>query len=102
VFLIPAERVKNGEERLVVLNTVARSVVEGQRGQHPKYVFTYCGERQKKINNSGWQGARKRAGLSQVRVHDLKHYSEFRIIPSRLLDTLIDRWFSVTYTPLTA
>lgn len=73
VFLIPGERVKNGDERLVVLNTVARSVVEGQRGQHPKYVFTYCGERQKKINNSGWQGARKRAGLSQVRVHDLKH-----------------------------
>jgi integrase len=46
---------------------------ERQRQQHPKYVFTYCGERQKKINNSGWQGARKRAGLSQVRVYDLKH-----------------------------
>jgi integrase len=27
----------------------------------------------KKMNNSGWQGATKRAGLSQVRVHDLKH-----------------------------
>ena len=25
------------------------------------------------MNNSGWQGARKRVGLSQVRVHDLKH-----------------------------
>jgi len=25
------------------------------------------------INNNGWQEARKRAGLQQVRVHDLKH-----------------------------
>jgi integrase len=73
VFLIPAERVKNGEERLVVLNSVARSIVEGQRGQHPEYVFTYCGERQKKMNNSAWRKARARAGLPQVRVHDLKH-----------------------------
>ena len=73
VFLIPAERVKNGEERLVVLNSVVRSIVEGQRGQHPEYVFTYCGERQKKMNNSAWRKARARAGLPQVRVHDLKH-----------------------------
>jgi integrase len=25
------------------------------------------------MNNSGWQTARRKAGLSQVRVHDLKH-----------------------------
>ena len=25
------------------------------------------------MNNTGWQSARKRAGLPQVRVHDLKH-----------------------------
>ena len=25
------------------------------------------------MNNSGWQTARKKAGLSQVRIHDLKH-----------------------------
>jgi integrase len=73
VFLIPEEKVKNGEERLVVLNTVAKSVIESLRGQHPEYVFIYRSERQKKMNNSGWQHARARAGLSQVRVHDLKH-----------------------------
>nr|WP_198683653.1 hypothetical protein [Peristeroidobacter agariperforans] len=32
VFLIPKEHVKNGEERLVVLNRVAKSVVESLRG----------------------------------------------------------------------
>jgi integrase len=73
VFLIPEEKVKNGDERLVVLNSVARSVVESLRGQHPEYVFHYRGRHQKKMNNSGWQHARIRAGLSQVRVHDLKH-----------------------------
>ena len=35
VFIIPGERVKNGDERLVVLNRVAKSVVESQRGKHP-------------------------------------------------------------------
>ena len=73
VFLIPEEKVKNGDERLVVLNTVAKSVIESLRGQHPEYVFHYRGRHQKKMNNSGWQHARIRAGLSQVRVHDLKH-----------------------------
>ena len=32
VFIIPGTRVKNGDERLVVLNRVARSVVEERRG----------------------------------------------------------------------
>lgn len=73
VFLIPEERVKNGEERLVVLNKVAKSIVESVRGQNRMLVFTYCGRRLRKMNNSGWRRARDKAGLSQVRVHDLKH-----------------------------
>jgi integrase len=73
VFIIPEDRVKNGEERLLVLNRVARSVIEDVRGEHPEFVFTYCGHPVTVMNNSGWQGARKRVGLSQVRVHDLKH-----------------------------
>ncbi len=35
---------KNGDERLVVLNRVARSVVDGQTRQHPTHVFTYEGK----------------------------------------------------------
>jgi integrase len=73
VFVIPAHRVKNREERLVVLNSTARAVLEEVRGGHPEYVFTYRGRRINKMNDSGWKNARKRAGLSQVRVHDLKH-----------------------------
>ena len=73
VFIIPESRVKNGEERLLVLNRVAMSVIEEVRGEHPDYVFTFRGHPVTAMNNTGWQNARRRAGLAQVRVHDLKH-----------------------------
>ena len=73
VFIIPGERVKNGEERLVVLNRVAKSVIDEVRGEHPEFVFTYRGHPVTTINNTAWKNARKRTGLTQVRVHDLKH-----------------------------
>ena len=73
LFIIPGDRVKNGEERLVVLNRVAKSVIEEVRGSHPEFVFTYRDRPIGTMNNTGWQSARKRAGLLQVRVHDLKH-----------------------------
>lgn len=73
VFLIPGKFVKNGEDRLVVLNDVAKSVVEEARGEHPEYVFTYKGRAIDRIHNSAWRKARIRAGLPNLRVHDLKH-----------------------------
>jgi hypothetical protein len=42
-FIIPGSSVKNGDDRLVVLNRVALSVIEGRRGIDPPYVFTYKG-----------------------------------------------------------
>lgn len=73
VFIVPDELVKNGEDRVIVLNQVARSVVEEVRGQHDTYVFTYKGHRVGRINNSGWKNAKEKAGLSGIREHDLKH-----------------------------
>lgn len=83
VFLIPGNRVKNGAVRLVVLNSVARSVIEKRRGVHPEFVFAYSRIRKEgkvpvyreveTMNNTSWQKARERAKLPQVRVHDLKH-----------------------------
>ena len=43
VFILPGEYVKNGEPRLVVLNRVAREVVDHRRGIDPVHVFTYEG-----------------------------------------------------------
>jgi len=73
IFLIPGERVKNREERVVVLNRVAQSVVESQRGVHDDYVFTYRGNPIKKMNSTSWKRVRRLVGLSGVRIHDLKH-----------------------------
>lgn len=41
-FIIPEIQVKNGEERLVVLNRVAKSIIEGQRGRHPEFVYVHA------------------------------------------------------------
>jgi len=73
VFIIPDKLVKNREDRLVILNDTARAVIEEVRGIHQKYVFTYSGHPVTKINNSAWKRARKKVGLQQTRVHDLKH-----------------------------
>jgi integrase len=85
VFVIPAEfggrsgrsGVKNHEDRVVVLNDVAKRVIDAQRGRHPEFVFVASKGKPPKpikyMNNTAWQKARKDAGLSLVRVHDLKH-----------------------------
>ena len=73
VFIVPGSRVKNGDERLVALNRVARSVVDTCRGRHPTHVFTYQGHPIHHMLNSAWKKARLRANLPMVRVHDLKH-----------------------------
>jgi integrase len=73
VFVIPSSFVKNGEERLVVLNRVAHSVVEARRGSHATHVFTCEGRPIYRMLTSAWIRARNKVGLPQVRVHDLKH-----------------------------
>ncbi len=66
-------RVKNREERLVVLNVTAQSIIENLRGVHPEYIFTFRGRPVLHMNNTAWKRARKKVGLGLVRVHDLKH-----------------------------
>lgn len=95
VFLIPADfggrhensGVKNRDERLVVLNTVAKSIIDGQRGISREWVFPYNGIGMHRMNDSAWKKARVRAaklwqeqhlrpahpGFACIRVHDLKH-----------------------------
>lgn len=72
VFIIPGAAVKNGEDRLVVLNKITQALINEARGEHPEYVFTYKGNPITRMLNSGWKRARQKANLT-VRVHDLKH-----------------------------
>jgi len=87
IFVIPRDYVKNALDRYVVLNRVARSVIENCRGRHSDFVFTREGSPVTHIYNSGWKAARRRAtaryerefgrpcpaGFRSIRVHDLKH-----------------------------
>lgn len=73
VFVVPAAHVKNKQDRLVVLNDIAKQVIDSRRGCHDTYVFTYKGNPVTRIYNSAWKRAREKAGLSTLRVHDLKH-----------------------------
>ena len=95
VFLIPSDfggrhersGVKNGDERLVVLNSVAKSIIDKQRGISQEWVFPYNGTAMHRMNDSAWKKARVRAaklwqeenlrpahpGYLSIRIHDLKH-----------------------------
>jgi hypothetical protein len=44
VFIIPGQYVKNADDRLVVLNRIAASVVEARRGKHETHVFSFRGK----------------------------------------------------------
>jgi integrase len=91
VFIIPSQYTKNKQDRLVVLNMIAKKVIEEVRGEHETYVFT-CARWGRRIveahdeqfsnkairkpiyqmNNNSWQNAQDVTGIP-VRVHDLKH-----------------------------
>jgi integrase len=73
IFIIPGDRVKNREDRLVVLNGVAKQVIDDVRRQDPVWVFTYKGNPLKSMYGTAWKNARKKAGLPFLRIHDLKH-----------------------------
>jgi len=78
VFIIPENFVKNGEERLVMLNSAAKSIIDSQRGLHNDLVFHYQGKQLYRLNNKKWRKAWKDSGLpinGEVYrgVHNLKH-----------------------------
>lgn len=64
---------RNGDERLVVINRIASSVIEACRRTHPEFVFTFGGHPVTRMMTSAWVRARTPTELHQVRVHDLKH-----------------------------
>jgi len=78
VFIVTEERAKNGHERIVPLNAVARSIVDRYRGQSD-FVFHLKGNRLERMNNRAWRKAREAANLVDVRVHDLRHTFGMRL-----------------------
>ena len=84
VFVFELPDSKNGSPMYAFCNSVAREVINRQRGKDPEYLFAYDGHRISKMNNSAWKTARKKAGLENIfgqsqskmprhfRVHDLR------------------------------
>jgi integrase len=99
VFIVPGnvelvhgagKAVKNREDKLVVLNDIAKSVVDACRGDHPEFVFTRFGKSRKngkpgtparpvrRMHNTAWKRAWRDAGLPvnaayKRGVHNLRH-----------------------------
>lgn len=93
VFVIPRHLAKNGEERVVMLNAVARRVIEAQRGMHAEFVFVYQPKQRQaahpvsRLSNHAWRKALARAverypdvlgrvspeGFATLHPHDLRH-----------------------------
>ena len=73
VFIVPTEAFKSKRPHVVILNDVAWSIIQSQRGLHPLWVFPYRGRHVDTMNNTAWQQARREVGLRGVRIHDLRH-----------------------------
>jgi len=78
VFILPASVTKTSTERVVVLNTIAKRVIESRRGKHMDCVFTYRGNSMLKLNGSAWKRSWRKAKLPVEKgilkgVHNLRH-----------------------------
>lgn len=89
VFVLPAEIVKGGVSRVLVLNDDAQAIVDARRGRHRRFVFLSVTRHRplRHLRDAGWNSARRRAadryrelfgidapaGFRNVRVHDLRH-----------------------------
>lgn len=110
-FIVPPESVKGQKgkkrARVLVCNSVAKSIVESVRGQHDEYVFVYqhnrgraedLGKRRppgyvpqeprriETMNNTAWQNWRRSCGLGDLHVHDLRHTVGMRLREAGVAD----------------
>lgn len=69
---IPSAHYKTKREHRAVLSKEAIEVLESL-ARESEYVFVYEGEPVTRFNNHAFRKARKRAGLENLRWHDLRH-----------------------------
>ena len=70
----PDELMKNGSPFSCALNATAISIITKWIGQHDEYVFVNTlGERLNGVPSKTWRTAIQKAGLEDVRWHDLRH-----------------------------
>ncbi|QSA98481.1 site-specific integrase [Methylococcus sp. EFPC2] len=79
VFIIEEDAAKNGHERIVPLNAVARAIVDSRRGKAGEFVFGYEGGKLGRMGGKAWSKGRKAVNLQGVRIHDLRHTFGMRL-----------------------
>lgn len=68
------DEAKAGRAIAVPLNDDAAAVLQGQAGEHERWVFTWRGAPVTRTKTKAWDAAVRRAGLSPaLRWHDLRH-----------------------------
>jgi integrase len=80
VFVLPDSETKTRTERVIVLNSIAKRIVEARRASANAsgFVFSFRGKRLGTLRTSGWRRAWTRAGLPEdpmvmKGVHNLRH-----------------------------
>lgn len=64
---------KNGRPFAIALNDTAVACIRPFIGKHEEYVFVRNGEPMRWLPSEMWKAALKKAGLENVRWHDLRH-----------------------------
>ena len=106
IFVVPKDAVIEGKgkvrgavkgrkrDRVLVLNRVSQSIVDARRGKHPTHVFAYRDHPLQTMSNTAWQGGRRKAGLedaylTDVRVHDLRHTVGMRLREANVRESTV-------------
>jgi hypothetical protein len=90
VFVLPDSETKTRTERVIVLNSIAKRIVDARRASADAsgYVFSYRGKRLGTLRTSAWRRAWTRAGLPE----DLAGHEGGAQPPSYLRTPPASRW----------
>jgi integrase len=83
--LIRVEQTKSGHMRFIPINDQARGALREAQGQNTASVYVFPNPRTGMPfteARKSFKAACQRAGISDLRFHDLRHYAEFRTMPS--------------------
>ena len=78
LFVLPKQLTKNKQDRILVPNDSAQTVLNEVRHLHGEYVFSYRGKRLGNLRTTAWRKAWVASGLPQEKmirqgVHNLRH-----------------------------
>lgn len=92
VMWVQARAAKGKKPIGIPLNPAAMTVLMGQRGKNPRWVFpNEDGVPYTRANNKGFQAAQRRAGIAPLRWHDLRHtWASWHVMAGTSLRALME------------